>query len=441
MSSVTEHIKQTIKLALPISIGQLGHIMMGVSDSVMVGKLGAAPLAAASLVNGVFFLIIVLGIGMSMAITPLVAIAAGAKKNEDVKNIFNNGFWVNMVYAAILILLTYGASYLIPYLNQPEDVEKLSASYLRILTISIAPFIIFQVFRQYLEGLSIVNPPMVIAILANFVNVFFNWVLIYGKLGCPALGLDGAGIATTGSRFFMAGAIFAYLYKISKNKELTPIISLKKYDLKLIKKVIQIGLPSGFQYFIEVAAFLFSAIMIGWFGSVSLAAHQIALNLASVTYMVILGISTAATIRVGTYLGANDMPNVRKAGFTAIGIAGSIMLCAALLLILTNKIVPSFYISDPEVIKLASRLIIIAAIFQLADGLQATSIGALRGLTDVKAPLIITFGAYWIIAIPIEYIAGVHFNLGAVGIWIGLCAGLFLVAASCLIRFGIKSRY
>ncbi len=440
MQTIPQHIKQTVKLALPIAIGQLGHIMMGVADSVMVGRLGSAQLAAASLVNGLFFLIIVLGIGMSMAITPLVAIAAGANKSDEIKNTFNNGFWVNMFYAVFLIGITFGASYIIPYLNQPIEVTKLAVSYLQILTISIAPFLIFQVFRQYLEGLSIVKPPMVIAILANFVNVFFNWVLIYGKLGMPALGLDGAGIATTGSRFFMAGAIFIYIYKINKNKELTPFISFRKYDLNLVKKIVRIGLPSGFQYFVEVAAFAFSAIMIGWFGSRSLAAHQIALNLASITYMVILGISTAGTIRVGNFLGASDMVNVRKAGFTAIGISGSIMMVSAVLFIFTNTIIPGFYISDPGVIEIASKLIIIAALFQLADGLQASAIGVLRGLTDVKVPLIITFASYWLVAIPTGYLLGVHFNLGAVGIWIGLSVGLFLVAISCVARFSIKSR-
>ncbi|MBA4318266.1 MAG: MATE family efflux transporter [Flavobacterium sp.] len=440
MHEITTHIKQTIKLALPIAIGQLGHIMMGVVDSLMVGHLGSAQLAAASLVNGLFFLIIVLGIGMSMAITPLVAIAAGAHDKEEIKNIFNNGFWVNMVFAVILIGVTFGASYAIPYLKQPKEVSNFAISFLQILTISIAPFLIFQVFRQYLDGLSIVKPSMVIAILANFINAFFNWVLIYGKFGLPALGLNGSALATTISRFFMAGAICVYLYKINKNKELTPFISIRKYDINLIKKIVQIGLPAGFQYFLEIAAFSFSAIMIGWFGSRSLAAHQIALNLASITYMVILGISSAGTIRVGNFMGAKDMANVRKAGFTAIGISGSIMLASALIFILTNKIIPGYYITDPGVIEIASKLIIIAAFFQLADGLQASAVGVLRGLTDVKVPLMITFASYWIVAIPTGYLLGVHFNMGAVGIWIGLSVGLFLVAISCLIRFSIKSR-
>lgn len=440
MSDLKKHIAETVKLALPISIGQLGHIMMGVADSIMVGKLGSAPLAASSLVNGIFFLIIVLGIGMTMAITPLVAIAAGSGKKNEFGEILNTGLIVNLVFALLLIVITFGVSFMLPMLGQPEDVTLLATSYLRILVISILPFLIFQVARQYLDGLSIVKPAMYVAILANFVNIFFNWVLIYGKLGVPALGLDGAGYATTGSRIFLAGAIFIYLYKINKQKELAPSISIKKYSSVLAKKVVRIGLPSGFQYFIEIAAFTFSAIMIGWFGSQSLAAHQIAINVASLTYMVILGISSAGTIRVGYYYGARDQKNLRIAGFSAIGFAGSIMLLSALILIAANRALPLIYISDPEVVSIASKLLIIAAIFQLADGLQATSVGVLRGLTDVRIPLIITFSSYWIVAVPLGYYLGIVFNMGAVGIWTGLCIGLFLVAISCVARFNIKSR-
>ncbi len=437
---ISLHIKETVKLALPISIGQLGHIMMGVVDSLMVGKLGPASLAAASLVNGIFFLIMVLGLGMTMAITPLVAIADGADKPDDVKSIFNNGFIVNLIYAFMLSGITFAVTYLLPFLNQPKDVTYLATSYLRIQVISIAPFMVFQIARQYLDGLSLVKPSMYIAVFVNFIHIFLNWVFIYGKLGVPQLGLDGAGIATTGSRFFMAGAIFVYLYKFNKNKHLAPSISFIKYDVKIIKKIIEIGIPSGFQYFMEVAAFTFSAVMIGWFGSVSLAAHQIALNLASLTYMVILGISSAGTIRVGNCLGAGELKDVRRAGFSAIGLAGSIMLGSSLILISANKILPSFYISDPGVIELASKLIIIAALFQLADGIQATSVGVLRGLTDVKIPLAIIFSSYWLIAIPISFWLGVHLNWGAVGIWTGLSIGLFLVAILCVLRFYIKTR-
>lgn len=437
---LSEHIKETVKLTLPISIGQLGHIMMGVVDSLMVGRLGSAPLAAAVLVNAIFFMIIVLGFGMTMAITPLVAIASGEKKLSTVKDIFNNGFWINIVFSIILIVLTFIVSCMLPYLNQPSDVTILATSYLRIQIISIAPFILFQVGRQYLDGLSIVKPAMYVAIVANFFNAFFNWVFIYGKFGFPAMGLDGAGIATTGSRIFMGGAIFVYLYNSSLNKELVPFISIKKLDRHIIKEIIRLGLPSGFQYFIEVAAFTFSAIMIGWFGKTSLAAHQIAMNLSSLTYMVIMGISSAGTIRVGNYYGARDNRNLRIAGFTAIGLAGSIMLISAASLLFLNRILPTLYIADKEVIELASKLILVAAFFQLFDGLQATSIGVLRGLTDVKIPLIITFSAYWIIALPAGYLLAVHFNLGAVGVWIGLSIALFLVAVSCVTRFALKSR-
>jgi len=440
MDSFKKHIKETVKLALPVSIGQLGHTMMGVVDSLMVGKIGAAPLAAAALVNGLFFLVLVIGIGMSMAITPLVAIAKGSRNNEECGVVLRQGLIVNLITAVILLIIIFFGSNFIIYLNQPPDVTVLAISYLKILGFSVLPFMLFQIYRQFLEGISDVKPPMYLSISANFVNAFLNWVFIFGNLGFEAMGLDGAGWATFASRSYMALTLMFYVISSSKYKGYDPSLRFKSFNVRMIKKLVGIGLPSGFQYFLEVAAFSFGAIMVGWIGTVQLAAHQIAINLASATYMIILGISAAGTIRVGHAVGAKDIQNTRAAGFTAIGIAAAVMLVFGILFIAFRNYLPFIYINDIKVVELASSLLIVAAVFQIFDGIQATAFGVLRGLTDVTIPLIIVFASYWVFAIPFGYYLAFNIELGAVGVWIGYAVGLFLVAVLLTIRFNLRSK-
>lgn len=440
MKSYTQHIKETIKLAAPISLGQLGHIMMGTVDSLMVGKVGSASLAASSLVNGLFFLILVLGFGMTFAISPLIAIAKGEKNYNQCGTILNHGVFVNSIFAIVLMVIVYLTSFLIPLLNQPDDVTILAISYMQILSTSIIPFILFACYRQFLEGLSFPNPPMVIAITANLLNAFLNWVFIYGNLGFSAMGLDGAGFATSITRWLMMFFLVYYVLKRNKLNVYNPSINFHELDYKLIKKIISIGLPSGFQYFLEVAAFSFATIMVGWLGKVSLAANQIALNLASISYMIILGISFAGAVRVGEEYGANNIQGIRRAGFSAIGLAVIIMFTSGLIFILFRNFIPFLYINEKEVVEISSKLLIIAAMFQISDGSQATGIGVLRGLTDVKVPLLVSFGSYWLLGIPTGYLFGIALNFGAVGVWIGSFVGLTGLGLFLLFRFNNKTK-
>ena len=434
------HIKETIKLAVPISLGQLGHVMMGVIDSLMVGKVGYTSLAAASLVNGLFFLVIVLGIGMSYASTPLIAIAKGSKDQSDCGKILNHSLIVNVIFSILLMIGTFSLSYLIPHLNQSKEVVKEAIPYLQILTLSVIPFMVFQCYRQFLEGLSIPNPPMVVAISANLLNAFLNWIFIFGKFGLPAMGLAGAGIATTTTRWVMAGVLMLFTLKYTRVKIYKPQFKIKPVDKILIKKLIDIGLPSGFQYLLEVGAFAFGAIMVGWISAKALAAHQIAISLASATYMMILGIASAGTIRVGDAVGKKNILQIRLAGFSALGLSSALMLTFAIIFILFRNVFPTYYSANKEVIEIASVLLVIAGFFQLFDGLQATGIGILRGLTDVKIPLLISILSYWIIAIPTSYLLGFVFNYGAAGIWVGLLLGLGSLGVTLLFRFNSKSK-
>ncbi|NMB81631.1 MAG: MATE family efflux transporter [Ignavibacteria bacterium] len=440
MKSYSQHIKETFKLAFPISLGQLGHIMMGVVDSLMVGKVGSAQLAAASLVNGLFFLILVLGFGMTFALSPLIAISKGEKNNKQCGVILNHGVFVNSIFAVILMILVFLTSYLIPLLNQPADVTKLATSYMQILSTSIIPFVLFACYRQFLEGLSFPNPPMVIAIAANLLNAFLNWIFIYGNLGFTAMGLDGAGYATTVTRLVMMIALVYYVLKSNLLKIYNPALNFKELDYKLINKIVSIGLPSGLQYFLEVAAFSFATIMVGWLGKIPLAANQIALNLASISYMIILGISFAGAVRVGEEFGAKNIQGIRRAGFSAIGLAVIIMFTSGVIFILFRSYIPFLYINEIEVVQTAAKLLVVAAMFQIFDGLQATGIGVLRGLTDVKVPLYVSFGSYWLLGIPTGYLLGIKFGFGAVGVWIGSLVGLAGLGLFLLFRFNNKTK-
>jgi MATE family multidrug resistance protein len=440
MQSYKTHLKETAHLAYPVAIGQLGHIMLGVMDSVMVGKVGAAPLAASSLVNGLGFLILVFGLGMSLGITPLIAIARGQNNFERCGLILRNAVVTNTLFGVLLSALVWVLSRLIPFLRQQPEVAELAVPYARIIALSFVPFVVFQTYRQFIEGLGFTRPAMYVTILANFVNVAGNWILIYGHFGFPAMGLAGAGYATLLSRIFMALALGVYVHRSVHFRVFNPGLALRNPDWPVIRRLFAIGLPSGVQNFFEVAAFSFSAVMIGWLGSKPLAAHQIALSMASVTFMIILGISAAATIRVSQALGRGDIPNLRRAGYVGSLLAGGVMALFGIGFILLRRQLPALFINEPEVIAIAASLLIVAAIFQISDGTQAAGLGILRGITDVKLPMVFSFIAYWVIGIPVEYLLGFTFGFGAVGVWTGFIFGLTLASLFFNARFHYKTR-
>ena len=435
-----KHLRNTLNLAYPVIIGQLGFIMMGVVDSLMVGTLGPAPLAAASLGNSLTLIIFIVGIGISFAVTPLVAISIGAKKYSECGTYFRQSLLVNLAVGLILTFIVVAGSELIIYFDQPLEVTNLAKSYTKILGLGGIPLMLFQTYKQFIEGLSVMKPAMIIAILANFVNAFVNWVLIFGKLGFPALGLDGAGWATFSSRLFMAIILMIYVMSRIRFKQYDVSFHFKNINFPVIKKILSLGLPSGSQYFFEVGAFSFAVIMIGWLGTDQLAAHQIAINLASVSFMVVLGISMAGGIRVGNGVGEQNIKQVRMAGFSSIFLAICFMAFSGLVFIIFRDWLPTLYIKDQNVISIASSLLIIAALFQLSDGTQAVGIGILRGLTDVKIPTAITFIAYWIVGLPTGYLLGFILGLDVQGVWIGLLAGLTTSAVLLTLRFNAKSK-
>lgn len=436
MDSYKSHLKRNFLLAYPVMLSQFGHVMVGVADSMMVGQLGTEPLAAASLGNVIFHLLMSFGIGVSFAITPLVSSADGAGMKDKIADLLRHGTIINAVTGFILFALVLVGGGILYVMNQPEAVVELAIPYLNIITFSLIPFMFFQTYRQFAEGLSYTKRAMIIVVMSNVINIGLNYLLIFGIWIFPEMGLNGAGWATLISRIVMASWMGWYIFSSKPFAAYRKGFNLFLQRSKVIyHNLLKIGIPSGFQFIFEVGAFGFAAIMIGWLGAEALAAHQIAINLASITYMTASGLSSAATIRVGNQRGMRDPKNLRRAAFTIYIMVIAFMGMGAIAFILGKDFLPTLYINDLLVQEKAAQLLIIAGLFQVSDGLQVVSLGALRGIEDVKVPTVLTFVAYWIIALPIGYLLGFHLDMGAEGIWYGLLIGLTIVAGTLLVRF------
>lgn len=436
------HLKKNFFLAYPVMLSQLGHMMVNVADSVMVGQLGALPLAGASLANVIFHLLLMFGIGVSYAVTPLVAAADGADDAKTSGELLKHALLINTITGIVLFAIISVGGRGLYYLNQPQDVVDMALPYLNIVTLSMIPLMLFQTFRQFAEGLSYTKQAMIVVIGSNLINVVLNYIFIYGNdnLGVEAMGLNGAGWASFIARVILAIWIALYIYMGKNFQPYRPGFAIGRYSKLLLRKLLSLGLPAGFQFVFEVGAFGFAVIMIGWIGTEALAAHQIAINLAAISYMMASGLSAAATVRVGNQLGQKDIPSLRAAAFTIYGMVIVFMAACATVFIAGRYFLPTLYIDDPQVIQTASTLLIIAGFFQISDGVQVVSLGALRGLSDVKIPTALTFVAYWVLALPLGYYLGFELNMGAEGVWYGLLIGLSLVAIVMFWRFNYLTK-
>lgn len=430
-----EHFAKNFTLAYPVVLSQLGHILVSVFDSLMVGQVGTLPLAAASLGNSIFTVIMVFGLGISLSITPLIAAADGRRNYTRISLLLLNGLVSNVLLGVLLFILGYLFSPYVSVLNQPEQVVQLAIPYLNILFLSMVPFMVFQAFRQFAEGLSLTKQAMYISIAANALNIFLNYLLIFGKWGFPELGLVGAGIATLISRVVMALMMAGWVMYHQRFVVFRHFLRLRHLSFIHMYRIFKIGLPISGQMLFEVGAFSASAIMIGWLGARELAAHQIAINIASVTYMMAGGIGAAATIRVGNQKGLGDFRAMRMAGYSNIAMGAAFMVLSGLLMVLFKSYIPMLYIDDRQVVELASGLLIIAALFQLSDGIQVVGLGALRGLEDVRIPSLISLIAYWVIGLPVGYLLCFKAGFGINGIWTGLLLGLTVAAVLLTFRF------
>lgn len=435
-----EHFRKNFFLAYPVVLSQLGHIMVSVFDSLMVGQTGTIPLAAASLGNSIFTITMVFGLGVSYSITPLIAAADGRRNYTRISLLLLNGLFSNLLLGILLFIAGYFLSPYITHLNQPEEVVRQAIPYINILFLSMVPLMIFQAFKQFSEGLSLTKQAMYITIAANAVNVMLNYILIFGKFGFEPMGLVGAGWATLISRILMAFMMGGYVLYARRFAAFHRFLTFRHLSFVHMYHIFKLGLPISGQMVFEMGAFSFSAIMIGWLGARELAAHQIAINVAAVTYMMASGIAAAATIRVGNQKGLRNYQSMRMAGYSSFAMGVMFMIASGLLMVLGNKFIPALYIDDPAVIELASMLLIIAALFQISDGVQVVGLGALRGLEDVRVPGLISLIAYWIIGLPVGYFLCFKAGFGVNGVWTGLLVGLSIAAILLFWRFRELSR-
>jgi MATE family multidrug resistance protein len=439
LSIYTKEFSKNFSLALPIMLGQLGHVLVGFVDNLMIGKLGAAPLAAVSLGNTLIFFALFLGIGFSFAITPLIAEADGEGDATKGRRYFQHGLVMCTVNGVVLFLLLLLANPILYHLDQPKDVVDLALPYLDIVAFSLIPLMIFQGFKQFADGLSLTKYAMYATLLANVVNVIFNYFLIYGIWFFPRLELEGAAIGTLISRVFMLILLYLILSKRPKLKSY--FILMKKYlDKAIFKRLIHLGFPTALQMLFEGGIFTATVLLAGTLGTKAQAANQIALNLASMTFMIAVGLGVTATIRVANQKGKRQFKTLRDVAFSIFLQVFLIEGVFAFGFILLKGFLPTLYIDDAEVIVLASQLLIIAALFQLSDGLQVAILGALRGLQDVKVPTVLCFIAYWLIGLPVSYFTGKADVLGSMGIWLGLLSGLTASAIMLYIRFNMLSK-
>jgi MATE family multidrug resistance protein len=435
-----EHYKENFKVAYPVILGQAGHMMASIADSMMVGKISSTQLAACSFANAIFIFIFILAIGISIGITPLVGKAHGAKEEKRIHHLFRHGLVVNLFIGIVTNIVMLLVIPLFDYLGQPPEVITYAKPYYMFIAFSIIPYMVFMSFKSFTDGLEITKPGMIVSFAGNGLNVVLNYFLIFGTFGFPKMELNGAGLATLISRIAMPFLFFAiWMYRPELKKYLN---SLKYRVLSkvIIKDILRIGFPIGIQYVLEVGAFVGGTLIIGNLGAKQLAAHHIAINLASLTFLMASGLSSAATIRVSNLIGKKDFINMRRASYSSFVLVMIFMFITASLFFLFGREFALFYVKDEFVINLAVQLLFIAGFFQLVDGAQVNALGNLRGMEDVKFPTYITIFSYWVITLPLCYILAKPFGMGAVGVWWGFCIGLTIAAFILFIRFEIVSR-
>ncbi len=435
MRQYTKEFYTNTTLALPVIIGQVGQVAVGIVDNVMVGKLGAASLAAVSLGNGIFFVVMSIVLGFSMSITPLIAQFHGEKNTHQGSKVASYGLLTCGILGVILFGVIKVIQLFIGNFKQPEEVVQIAVPYLSVIAVSMIPYALYQASKQFSDGMSLTKLSMIATMIGNVLNIFLNYILIFGKWGSPQFGVTGAGIGTLISRIVMFLALFLLIKRQKDLKSYFKNINFQNFEWFQVQRLLKLGFPIALQLLFEFAFFTMSIFMAGSLSVNAQAANQIALNVASLTFMVAVGFGVAATIRVGNQLGKKDIPNLIRISKSILLLTAIIQLIFGIIFIFVRQWIPTLYVDEFEVISIAAELLLIVALFQLSDGLQVTLLGSLRGLLDVKAPTLILFIAYWIIGFPLMYFLSKIIDLGALGIWIALFTGLSVSAILLFYRY------
>ena len=436
--------KRNLKVALPVMLTQLGASLVGLFDSMMVGHYATVDLAAVSFANALFFMAMVFAMGALMAITPLVGIQMGEmnimpEKKADIRQkiavLFQNGMLFTMLQSALMLILLAGCIPFLSYFGQEPEVIEVARPYYILIVVSLVPFLVFTFFKQFLEGLGNTLVAMIITLAMNGLNILLNWIFIYGHWGAEAMGATGAGIGSLISRVGMALCFGLAMWFHKDWKYYIQTFSWRNFSWSEIKQQVKLGFPIGAQTFLETFTFAASFVIIGWISKEALAAHQVANQIADMTFMIALGVGAATTIRVSHQLGEKNIVGVRMASNASIHLVLVINTIGAALMIGLRHYIPMLFTEDQEVIAIASKLIVIAGLFQYADGLQAVGAAMLRGITDVKVPMLIAFVSYILVGLSVGLVCAFPMGMGAAGIWIGFIFGLSLAAICFHIRF------
>jgi len=433
--------RRNLKVAIPVIIAQAGQVTIMMADNIMVGWVNSAELAAMSFSNAVYAIGMVFGMGFAIGVTPLIGISYGEGNFRKAASFFQNSLLLNMICAVFCMTLMLLIGAFFDRMGQEAEVIRIATPVYGMLILSFLPQMIFFSGKQFLEGIGNTKVSMYITISCNVLNIILNYLLIFGKFGCPALGAYGAAIATLICRSAMAIGFIALFCFHSSFRRYFLFFSRMGFLWSRIKELVRISAPVALQIGMEVLVFGFCSIMTGWVSANSLAANQITLSLASLTFQIVLGIASATTIRVSHQLGAGNFVGARKAGFASMHLAIAFMAITGICFIVFRNYLPFLFNDEPEVVAIAAQLLVIAGIFQIFDGLQAVFMAALRGLADTAKPMLIAFVSYIIVCLGVGYTLAFVVGLGAVGIWMGYVVGLGVAAIWLALRFNKKSKH
>lgn len=444
LTQYTKEFSYNIRLAYPVIIGMLGHTLIGIVDNIMVGKLGSTELAAVSLGNSMIFVAMSLGIGFSTAITPIVAESDAENDISKIRSAFYHGLFLCTILGILLFGLVLLAKPIMELLHQPKEVIALAKPFVDWVAFSLVPLVIYQGYKQFADGLSLTKVSMYAIVMANILHVIINYLLIYGIWIFPKMGILGAALGTVISRIAMVIFMHIILSRKEQLKQYFQNFSFDEIKKEMINKIVNLGFPSAMQMLFEVLLFTAAIWLCGNIGKTSQAANQIALSLASMTFMVAMGLSVVSMIRISNQKGLNDYKQLVIVARSIFLLAILIEILFAVMFMALHQVLPYMFLNmeiqsqlldNQEVIAIAAKLLLVAAVFQISDGIQVVVLGALRGLQDVKIPMYITFVAYWIVGFPVSFYLGNYTSLKAVGVWIGLFAGLTVAAVSLFMRF------
>jgi len=429
-----------VTLAVPVVLSELGWVAMGIVDTIMVGKLGPAAIGAVALGNAVFFTPALFGIGLLLGLDTLVSQAYGRKDHDECHRWLNQGVWLACIATPPLMLLIFAASFGFVSFGITAQVASPATSYLRILNWGVLPLLLYAGARRYLQSVGDARVITVTYVVANLLNWFGNWVLIYGKWGMPALGVNGSALSTVVSRIFMALALMGFAWRYERKRGHPLFAHWAGPSLEKLKHLIRLGAPAAGQIVLEVGAWNLATVAAGWLTPVALATHQIALNYAALTYMVPLGISAAAAVSVGHAVGAGNPARARRAGWLALGLGTGFMLLAAVVFLVAPGPLIALYTRDAQVMAVGPGLLLLAAAFQIFDGIQTVSTGALRGLGETRAPMVANLVGYWVVGLPLGLSLCFLLKWGIYGLWIGLTLALVVIATALLLRWNRDSK-